>query len=585
MNKFLRSVLVLSISSVIASLPVYAATYQVIDTGINSSDKYTTAQKQNADGVMTILGSQGYNFPVQFDLLTENDFTAIEQMALLGYKSNTLLGNIEDSTALRAGTPTANDFTWVIKYLQSKVKDSLYQKVGSSSVLINDSSGISEVNIFDKSLADGRLSRSTDEMVYGITNGSWIYGASSAPYLPSDFTGSDGVTVKHWQRNFDVRGFVTLDNGNTIKSVIPPESRFGGESGVLDINDNHVGVGYVSTSIKKSVLDFINNTSGGCADPKILAKMSLEVCVWQQKQLQRDGIYNIQATKFTFDAQGNVIASESLGNLVTPNVDDTRVFKSYAQAINNHGVAVGYANGWAKGELTNPKANEARSTYAVMFKGGKAISFTKTPLTEVNSRAYDINDAGIAVGHAVKSINGSARSKFYYVDTNNPDLTMVFPTDFFNGSSSTARAINEQGLIVGDGEVETQNDTSGNPRRRHGFLYDMNADKFTDLNKFLTCNSQYTIIEARDINDKNEITATAIVKQPRRNSYGEVENDTNGTPLTEDVVRAVTLKPIAGKIEDCSKVVAKIKRKGASINFLTLFLLMPFAFRRKFFKS
>jgi len=582
MNKFFKSIVALGITSTLSINSVNAATYQVIDTSSSTTHKYTSAKAKNSNGLSVLSASNLFNYPVQFDLLSENDFSSIQKLAAASHEQDTLLGDIEDIDALTAGTPTANDFAWVIKYLQQadKVKSNVYQKIGGGNVLVNNGTENSVVNIFDQNLSNGKLSHSTTDIAYGITDDAWVYGSASAPYLPLSFTDSNEKSVTYWIRAFTSRGYVTLDNGNTIKEIIPTESQLGGESGLLNINDNHVGVGYVSTAVKQRVLDFIVDETGGCADPEVLKDVPFEMCVQRAIQTETEGAFTLEATKFTFDAQGNVTASESLGNLVTPNADDTRTFKSYAQAINNNGVAVGFAYGWAKGEVTEPATNEARSLYAVMYKDGQVFSFTKEPTKEFNSRAFDINDAGIAVGYVTKSINGNSRTKFYYIDTNSSDLTLVFPNDFFSGSSSIAKAINEQGLIVGEGEVETQNDSASNPRRRHGFLYDINSDTFTDLNKFLSCNSTYTIVQANGINESNEISATALVKVDRRDAYGELVKDTNGNQLTEDVIRAVTLKPIVGEIEDCSQVEEKIKRQGAGFGWLSLLLLPLVMFRR-----
>jgi len=583
MNKFLKSIVALGITTSLGITSVNAATYQVIETGSSSTHKFTAAKAKNSNGISVLSASQLFNYPVQFDLLSDSDYTAIQSLASVSHSQDTLLGDIEDIDALKAGTPTANDFAWVVKYLQqtSRVQSSLFQKVGGGNVLSNNGTENSVVNIFDQNLSNGKLSYSTTDLVYGITNDDWIYGSASAPYLPLTFTKSNDDTVTHWIRAFTSRGYITVDNGNTVKEILPTESQLGGESGLLNINDNHVGVGYVSTAIKQSVLDSIADETGGCADPDVLKDVPFEVCVRRAMQVESDGVFTLEATKFTFDEQGNVTSTESLGNLVTPNTDDTRIFKSYAQAINNNGVAVGFAHGWAKGEVAEPATNEARSLYAVMYKDGKALSFTKEPTKEFNSRAFDINDAGIAVGYVTKSINGSARTKFYYIDTNSSDLTLVFPNDFFNGSSSIAKAINEQGLIVGEGEIETQNDSATNPRRRHGFLYDINNDKFNDLNDFLACDSIYTIVTANGINENNEISATALVKVNRRDAFGNLVQDAEGNQLTEDVIRAVNLKPTTGEIEDCSQVEEKIKRQGAAFSWLSL-LLLPLVMVRRF---
>jgi len=583
MNKFLKSLVTLSITTSLSISSVYAETYKVVDLGSSSTHKFTTAKAKNDSGISVLSASQLFNFPVQFDLLSDTDYVAIQSLAASTHTQDTLLGDIEDAEALKAGTPTANDFAWVVRYLQqtNRVKSSLYQKVGGGNILSNNGTDSVLVNVFDQKLSNDELSNSTTDIAYGVTNDSWIYGSASAPYLPVDFTDSNDNAVKHWLRAYSTRGFITTDNGNTVKAIIPTENQLGGESSLLYMNDNHIGVGYMSTAIKQSVLDSLVDETGGCADPDVLKDISYELCVQRALDFETDGAYTLEATKFTFDNQGNVTASESLGNLVTPNTEDTRIFKSYAQAINNNGVAVGFAHGWVKGEVAEPSTNEARSFYAVMYKDGKAISFTKEPTKEFNSRTFDINDAGIAVGYVTKSVNGSARTKFYYIDTNSSDLNLVFPNDFFSGSSSVATAINEQGLIVGQGEVETQNSGSSNPRRRHGFLYDINSEKFTDLNDFLTCNSGYTIIKADGINELNEISATALLKVDRRDAYGELVKDADGKQLTEDVIRAVTLQPTTGEVEDCSKVEEKIKRQGAGFGWLSL-LLIPLVMVRRF---
>ena len=120
------------------------------------------------------------------------------------------------------------------------------------------------------------------------------------------------------------------------------------------------------------------------------------------------------------------------------------------------------------------------------------------------------------------------------------------------------------------------------PRRTHGFLYDITSKTFTDLNSFLTCDSAYTVIEARAINDSDEISGTALVKVPRRDSKGELKLGEDGEQLFEDVLRAVTLKPTDGEIEDCSSVEEKVERQGASLGLTSLFLLMFAGFRRRF---
>jgi hypothetical protein len=578
MKNFLKSVLTLGISSALAASSVNAATYQIIDKGAAEKLKYTYSQQENNVGEMAISGTDVYNFPVLFQYLDSDDLDNIVFLANTQHLNIHELEDIEDEEALRAGTPTANDLSWAIQFLKGKNADSYYQKYGDIIAMTNFGGESVEFTVFDQYFEGTQsYTRSTVDYINGVTDQGWIYGNGSAPFLPVDFTESDGDEVTFWISEFTTRGFLSTDQGQTIIPIMPPENRYGGESAVLHINNNGVAVGYASTVVNENALEFIEDSDGGCADPERLEDLLFEACV----QTVAATMYNTEAFKWNVDESGEV-SSEALGYLVTPHVDDQRQFTSVAQAINIHGVAVGYSTGWVDENETEPSVNESTSTYAVVFKNGAVTDFTEDHGKYFESRAYDINDAGIAVGHATTISNGSYRTKFYYVDTNAEAPEMILPQGYFTGSASTARAINEHGFIVGEGEVETHNDSATNPRRTHGFLFDINTESFTNLNDFLPCLTEYTIIEARDINENNEISATAIFKVHRRDSKGELMYDSSGDALKEDVVRAVKMAPVAGEIEDCSQVDEKIERQGAGLGLFTVFSLFLIGFARRF---
>ncbi|TWX46351.1 DUF3466 family protein [Colwellia hornerae] len=597
MNKFVKSVLVLGISSALSLSMAQAAKYEVIDKGGIDIVKYSYAQQENNQSQMAISGSDIYNFPVQFQYFDTDDFDSIVRLASSQHENVDALSDIENENDLRSGNPSANDLAWAVRYLKSQNSSRsarFYQQVGNILAMRNLTGNAGDTEsfaVFDQYFPDTTiLTRSTVDYVNGITNDGWIYGNGSAPYTAMPFTGTDGNPVVYWVRDFTSRAFYSPDAGNTIIALKPPTEgddipeslRLGGESAILDISESLFAVGYASTSIDQNSLDDITNESGGCADPEILANVPFEICI----QSVVSSMYNTEAFKWTLSLEG-VTKAETLGHLVTPNVDDPREFVNYAQAINNDGVAVGFAHGWEDKNETAPSRNEPRNFYGVVYKNGQVKDFTDNHVKFFDSRTYGINNAGIAIGHTKTVVNGSTRTKFFHVDTNDFDsgMEMIRPDDFFKGSSSTARAINENGIIVGEGEVETHNDLKS-PRRRHAFMYDIASKTFTDLNDLLTCDSAYTIIEARDINDKNEISASALVKAPRRDAKGELIFDLNtGEQLVEDVVRAVTLRPLAGEIDDCSGVEKKVERSGAGLGFISFFALLIFGFTRRVLKK
>jgi len=577
MNKLVKSLVALSVASACHVVSVSAATYEVVDRGDVNSLKYTYSLKVNTLGEAAVAGTDIYNFPVQFQYFDQDDFNDVENLARNQHEFVHELNDLEDKTLLEAGTPTANDLAWAVRLLDARSSNSLYQKVGNTVAMVHDGTQSREFRIFDQTFeGTDVLTRSTIDYINGITDAGWVYGSGSSPFLPFPFTESDGDDVVHWVRSFLDRGYISTVKGTTIMPVIAPETSYaGGVSGVLDI-EGLTAVGYASTALNQELVD--EWITDECEDPDFIDDTPAQVCI----QGQASNLYHVSAYKWILNEDGTTASGENLGLMVTPHENDDRVYNSYAQAINSHGVVVGYSHGWVDETVTEPADNQGRSFYAAVFRNGEVISFTPDHSEYFDSRAYDINDNGYAVGHITRWVSGNLRTKFFFVDTNADagEMELTLPTDFFNGSSSTARAINEQNIVVGEGEFETHNDSTSNPRRTHAFMYNIDTNVFTDLNDFLSCTSPYTIIEARDINDDNEISATAIVKEPRRDAKGELMLDEDGNQLTEDVVRAVTLRPIAGEVEDCSAVEEKVERQGAGFGFGLVGLLAFFGLRR-----
>ena len=604
MSKIVNNIIALSISSALSVSfvsSVNAATYKIVDKSEASKLKYTYAQHQNINGDMAISGTSIYNFPVQFDYLDDDDFTEIEAFALIRHESVHALNDIEDSDALRAGDPTANDLAWVVRWLQDpgstgstgKGRNIEYQKVGDTIAMTNLNGVTEDYNLWDETFeGSDELTRSTIDIVSGITNGGISYGTATAPFLPGElFTDSEGNEHTFWLREFGIRGFFSYDQGAQIHQVVPFETQHGGgTSAVMDVSESGIAVGFSSYKLTQGYVDVIEDETGGCADPDVVpATMTLEACIAEVQLRSTTEPYHTMALQATLSPDGSPIV-EQLGLLVTPHPDDERSYSSYALAVNSNGVSVGYADGFIDETVTEPDVDERRAYhYAVVYKNGNVIDLTGDHTDKGNSRAYDINDAGIAVGHITKAIGGKAVQKFFYVDTSVPqeEINMVNPDDYFTGSDSTVRAINNSGLMVGEGEIETHNESAQNPRRTAAFVYDMNDDIFTNLNKTIPCSLRltYDILEARGINDAGMISATAIVKVDRRDAKGEIMLDDAGAPLQEDVVRSVSLEPIPDDGEICSaEEENKVIRKGASISFGGLLSIMAlFGLRRKFF--
>jgi len=611
MKQFAKNILALGVTSALSVGFLnfsHAATYEVVDKGNAENLEYTYGKKQNIQGVMAVSGTNIYNFPVQFEHLSETDFNSIRSFALQFHDYQFGLDEIEDFEALKAGNPTANDLAWTKLFLQDRNSSSQnpnfeYQIVGDTAAMTNlgDGSQSSEIRIFDTGFdgtysAASVITRSTIDVIEGVTDSNIAFGTASAPYLAMpEFTDSSGNLHTHWVREHGQRGFFSPDNGVTIYPVLPIETRYGGGiSAVFDMNENGSAVGYSSYKLSELREEYVLDETGGCADPGLVDDIPYEICV----QKVQSGMYYIQAFKATLSAD-NVVEAEQLGLLVTPHVDDTRAFSSQALAINNSGVAVGYAHGWDANDVTTPTSTQPLSgSYAVIFKedelGNKVVFDFNQLHYRFNtnsvfsfSRALDINDNGLAVGYT-HDISTSVK-KFFYVDTTVPEseMKLITPKDFFTTSKSTAFAVNSTGIIVGEAEIESHNDSTNNPRRTAGFLYDTSNDSpvIIDVNTLLECNSEYNVLNASDINDEGLISATAVIKSDSYDAKGELILDESGNAVRIDVVRAVLLKPIAGGvIDDCAAVEEKVERQGASIGSIAILALFSLlGLRRRFF--
>jgi len=634
MNKRITSLASLAITAALTSAitltSAHAAYYTVelMDESPSPVAKHSYAQQANTQGESVLSGTNLYNVPVQFDLLSPADYISILQFSLLSASRYQELSAIDDEAWLDliAGTPQANELSWTVLWLSSKSSTHLYQKVTGTLAMYNQSGNTEILKVFDQTFDDGQFTRSTLDILKGITDNSFMFGSASAPYLPLDpwfiepvEPEDPDIELTYRYRDFSKRAFYSIDFSDALPIIPSSESidgitAYGGESGILGAalsvdEPSHYAVGFMSTAINETIL--ADKIIGICDTPIVVDdegnivlddegnsvlkyNTPVEICY----QLFRDagGMYDIRGFLSTVTTDG--AETVELPLLVTPHVDDPRSFAAYAQAVNKYGVAVGYSHGWGRENVTEPVVGEVINNYAVVYKKGDEGEWVTTSIadnhsTDFDSRAYDINDNGIAVGHVTRAVNGKIATKFYYVDTNNvEEMESVFPTDFFTTSSSTARAINNDGMIVGEGQVETHTERQSNPRRTAAFIYNINTEIFTNLNTLIlskitddeTCALVYNIIEARDINDDGTISASAVTKVPRLDAKGEPLLDSDGVVRTEDAVVAVRLIETDEQPTLCKPVDIKTKRQGASFSIgslLFIFALLGMRRRQK----
>ena len=268
MKQFVKNILVLAVTSALSLAAIshsHGATYEVVEVDKNA-EAYTYGGKLNIKEQITVSDSNSYNFPVQFDYFDDNDFNSIVSLALTRHNYIYGLEVIEDLDAMKAGEPTANDLAWAKLYLQVKEPEQYfkYQIVADIAGMINldaadESIASTKICVFDTGFDIDRtpcadvVTRSTVNVINGITDSGTLFGTATAPYLPmEEFADSNGDIVQHWLREHGERGFFSPDNGVSIYPVIPIETRYGGGiSAVFDMNENGIAVGYSSYKLSE----------------------------------------------------------------------------------------------------------------------------------------------------------------------------------------------------------------------------------------------------------------------------------------------------------------------------------------------
>jgi hypothetical protein len=540
----LGSALTLSLLSLSVA---HAAKYSVVEIPVTELGQYSYATAINDSGQVAVTVQNSFNPPID--------------VSLVDFENAVLVETLTDLEGAKAGNINDEDLAILYSYVKSGANNALFQQLAiyQSYLLDNNSAqllpGLDQI---DSGL--GSYSQSVNTITHGLNNTNVRVGTSSDPFYKVPYTFEDGSDKTFVVHDFTIRGFADI-NGSIIE-LPPVDTTLGGESEGLDINNSLTAVGYGTVLVSASLQASVDN----CNDDTKRGDQPLETCLQGLMGTGSiGGFFQRRAMVWQLDEQGNIVETKQLGLLITPAEDDTRVYVSRALAINDNGIIVGESQTYFQEKTTSIVSQ------AAIFDGDLVTTFVDDQ-EFFGSSAADINNNNLVVGQAFKTINGGTRSKFFIHDINSGET--AFPLDFFPGSSSVAKAINNNNLVVGQGEVES---SITGTRAREAFLYDHNTEEFINLNSLLSCDSPYVLSQANDINNNDEISATAVKRLAKRDVAGNEQLDSAGNVIFEDTVVAVKLIPIAGgSVDDCSANDDVFTRNGASLqnNFLLALLLL-----------
>jgi hypothetical protein len=543
-----------------------AATYQIVELGpIDGYKSSFTAALNNNNQVVGNLSNR-FNYPV--------DVSAVDLTStyITGYLST---AEIEE---IKKGNVNAKALAVLTAYLQAA--SSLYstQRYAATYPARLDTKQLVRVR-------ETAAVQTNNEYLLGINDLNQMVGYGSAPFTKQSFTPAATTTTPNpvaqqlWvPAPMHLAGVVFTDKG---KYTLPPAyTDFGGGYSVgRAINNNGKVIGYGASTMTASTQTAIAASCDGKAEPK-------DLCYYRNA---RANSYETAGMVWQLDANGKPGTPQLLGYLGEKNSGKphtrtdypTVAYTSTPNDLNDQGLVVGasvYSDSDDIRYSLITFRDEVYSAYhATIFDGTELKSFIDTK-EWLASAATAVNNKNIITGYSTKTINSTNRNRFFIYDYNTQKLT--YPADLFSSASTAPEAINDNNLIVGSTETVTQGSEA---RRNVGFIYDIAANSFKDINTLVACNSPYTIVSANDINEKNVIIATAVKQVDQRDSKGELVKDAAGNVLKEEVAVAVQLNPIPnGSIDSCGATPDQTyERQGASFGWLALLALLPLAIRRR----
>lgn len=567
---------------------VQAAVYNVVEVGQVGELKSTYAAGINN------AGDTVFNGAVKLSKVNDrnqryNDFQLFNfplDLSLIDFENETLQSFFTEQQLadLLNGIVSAETLNILLSV------NPVSQPIGDAISYVKTSNADAE----NRLLRDTQAKRGNSEYLLSINDAGIAVGFASNTASYQSFTPAateavpEPATVNYWVPDLPYSSAVVVNN-NTVTTITAPYTALGdGFTVARSISSDNRIAGYGSTGMNEDVYEAISTRCNG-------ATLPVDLCLYNSAI---GGSYQQRAMVWQLQTDGSVSAPVVYGFLGDKNsgvahqgenVNDITYY-SQANAVNSNGIAVGVSM-YSDSERTeryllgNFYTNGIyRQAHASIFVDGQVL-----PIVDpkewfiistgfVGSTATDINDNNIVIGYANKVINSGARSKMFVHDYASGQTR--FPTGFFNRSTTVPSAINNMDQVVGNAEVIIGGTTT---RRKHGFIYDIATDSFTDLNTLISCDAPYTIVDAVDINDNGVITATALMKKESRDLFGEPVLDSAGNPLLEDVSTVIQLQPIAnGEAENCNAADSQYERQGGAVGFGWLLLGAGILWRRRF---
>ncbi|QPG07055.1 DUF3466 family protein [Salinimonas marina] len=547
-----RTQLAAAIVLATSSITAWAENYTV--TPLPVSDKAQNSFAKSIDNTGAMLTTVSGEF---------SPFINTQWLADRGYfEDNSEV--LEDADAAAAGNFTTADYERIVNSLLASSDRSAtgFQHLARFRSYLTDtveSSLIPGLDVLRDDESQG-FTQSVQTIARDSLSADYIVGTSQLPYLRVDYVDEDGEDNFYVLSEGPIQAFAQI-NGQSIR-LPSPDDTLNGYATAYAINENFQVAGYSTTGFLDSRLEDIAQ----CMDDETRGEQIIEKCLQEVLYVSgrtstgfplRDAS-QIRPTIWQLDASGNIVSTTTFPMLFEPDENQLNAnYAGYAQAINNNGVAVGRT------------VTSERETVAVSFVDGQTIEMLPRDENQVSS-AVAINDENWVTGYVQRAPNGVSRKRLFVHNLDSGED--FYPQGFYNNAPTEGRAINNNNIVVGVSESEPARNTTAAQHR--AFMYTVGDEEIVDLNTLISCDSEYTLVDAIDINDNNEIIANALFKKPLRNIDGTIVVDDNGEQVSEEVIQAVKLTP-NGNTEPRScdgdeDTDEDFERSGAGVNWLFL---------------
>ncbi len=388
-----------------------------------------------------------YNFSQSIDntgamvVMTQTEYNPPIDLDLLDFTNENFTAIFDDPDAVEQGVFSNLDYQRMYSYLTEQRRNSAFIQVFANYRSYNADTVRADLlpgfDVIHESFND--YSRSAYTIARDSVGGDYFVGTANGAFFEVDYTTDDGDDLTYIVNDMPLQPFVQV-NGES-KVLTPSESEpLGGYGEAFAVNSQLQVAGYSSASFTDTYITSAEN----CEDDEVRGEVPIELCQYNliasENTLISSGYR--RATIWDMDTQGEVVNTTTYGLVFEPD-EDANLLSYYSKAfdINDNGIAVGESSTGETVIYTLPGSSAGRYSgiVATAFIDGEVVELL--PRDEnLRSTAIAINNDDWVVGNVMRENNGVAREQMFIYNVESGEA--LYPDGFFASAAVNPRAIN-----------------------------------------------------------------------------------------------------------------------------------------------